>query len=215
MPATFGGRARLDPSMRRPQSAPNTTYGNYDPPETTTPTGISDQIGRVESMQVGYTPEQELAMQNRIRVTNTAQAAGGVNRLSEMMAAQGLGGSGAVGSAVGSFLRGQNAARQGALSNLDISNAGLANQNTYQKGNMLNQLTGMGENARQFDRGQDSDMYKYGTSFDEGKRQYDQQRGDYMKQLQDMFNKYGLSGGGGGGGYNGGPNRTSMSRSGF
>ena len=211
--ATFGG-PRYELPGNRNQTAPKSTYDNYQPPETVTPTGISEQMGRVQGMQVGYTPEQELAMRNRIRATDTAQTSGGMNRMSELMAARGLGGSGYESSAMGSMIRGQNAARQGALSNLDISNAGLANQNTYQKGDMLNQLTGMGENARQFDRGQDSDMYRFGKTFDEGKRQYNQQRGDYMKQLQDMFNKYGLSGGGGSD-YNAGPNQTSRSRSGF
>jgi len=208
--SNYGQRVRLSPSLQKP-SPPTTTYENYTPPETTTPTGITDQMDYLKNMQVGYTPEQELAMRNRIRATDTAQTTGGMNRMSEMMAARGLGGSGYESSAMGGMLRGQNAARQGALSNLDISNAGLANQNIYQKGGMLNQLTGMGETARQFDRGQDSNMYQYGTSFDEGKRQYDQQRNDYMKQLQDMLRMYGMGGSSisSGGGMSGTPLQTS------
>lgn len=188
----YGQTVRYGGFGSRNTMRPKTTAQAYTPPETVTPTGIASQMDYLKNIPTGYTPEQELAMRNRIRSTDTAQQAGGVNRLREMLAAQGLGGSGAETSKVGDLIRGQNAARQGALSNLDINNATLNLQNQYAKAGMMNQLTGMGEGARQFDQGQSSNMYQYGTSFDEDKRRYDQQRMDYQKQLEDWLRKMNL-----------------------
>ncbi len=137
-------------------------------------------------------------MRNRIRATDTAQNAGGMSRIRDYMASQGLGGSGQEMGAIGNMMRGQAATRQGALSNLDISNAQLANQNEYQRAGMLNQLAGMGEQGRQFGVGQYNNMFQYGTTFDEQKRQAEQQRNDYFKMLQDWKDQIGWGSTGGG-----------------
>ena len=146
---------------------------------------INTAIQNMQNLQTGYTPEEQLAMRNRIRNTNAGQMGAGVNRLAELAAARGYGGSGAEQSGISNFMRGQNAAQQGALSNLDISNAQTGLQNLYNKTGMMNNLYGalqsgnqfganLGENARQFDIGQ------YNTQ---------QARSDYYKQLQDWYNR--------------------------
>jgi hypothetical protein len=191
----FGTTAKLDTNKKKNTTVGTTTAQNYVPPPIAVNTGIQQQIDYTKDIPNGYTPAQELAMRNRIRATDTAQNSSGMNRIAELMAARGLSGSGAEVSALGSMIRGQNATRQGALSNLDISNAQLTNQNAFQKAGMLNQLTGMGENARQFDQGQSANMYQFGTQFDESKRQYDQGRNDYNKQLDDWLKRNGLTGG--------------------
>jgi hypothetical protein len=174
------------------------------------PQGITNQMNYMRGIPTGYTPEQELAMRNRVRSTDTAQNAGAMSKIRDYMASMGLGGSGQETAALGAMMRGQNATRQGALSNIDLSNTQLANQNAYQKAGMLNQLTGMGEqarqfgmglgeNARQFDTGQYNNMYQYGTGFDESKRRYDQERLDYQKQLEDWMRELNNRNGGGSG----------------
>ena len=173
----------------------------YNPPPEVMSQNLTNAINYNQNIPTGYTPEQELAMRNRIRSTDTAQNIGAINKMREYMASQGLGGSGYEGSTLGGLIRGQNAARQGALSNLDISNAQLANQNEYQKAGMLNQLTGMGEQGNQYNLGQYNNMYQYGTTFDEQKRQADQQRNDYQKQLDEWKKQIGW--GTTPGGYNG------------
>ena len=186
-----GQRVALAPSGfgKKNISPPKTTYENYVPPVDKAPTGINTQMDYLKGIPTGYTPEQELAMRNRVRSTDTAQQAGGINRMSELMAARGLAGSGAESSGISGLIRGQNAARQGALSNIDLSNAQLGLQNQYAKAGMLNQLTGMGENARQFNYGQDSNMYQFGKGFDENQRQYNQQRSDYQRQLDEWLSQ--------------------------
>jgi hypothetical protein len=195
MGTSYGGYGQRVPwGNNKPPVPPKTTAQAYVQPPTVTPQLIQSQIDYTKGIPNGYTPAQELAMRNRIRATDTAQNSGGMNKISELMAARGLSGSGAEASALGGMLRGQNATRQGALSNLDISNAQLSNQNAFQKAGMLNTLVGLGENARQFDQGQGANMYQFGTQFDENKRQYDQGRSDYNKQLEDWLRLNGLGG---------------------
>ena len=183
------------------QQAPATTtaenFKNYSavPQATATPTGVQNQINYLQNIPTGLTPEQELAMRNRIRSTDTAQQQGALNKVRELMASQGLGGSGAEASRFADVIRGQNATRQGALSNLDIQNAQMNLANQYNKAGLMNNMTGLGEQARQFDLGQAANMYQYGTSFDEDQRRYNQQRSDYYTQLNDWLNNY-LNGGG-------------------
>lgn len=153
------------------------------------PQNITDQMAVINKLPTGYTPEQQLAIRNRIAATDTAQAGGGLNRISEIMAARGLSGSGAETGAMGGYLRDVTSARQNALSNLDLSNNQLDLSNRYNQAGMLNQLAGMGEQGRQFGANSYNDMFKYGTSFDEQKRQADQGRSDYYKQLEEWKNQ--------------------------
>lgn len=168
---------------------------NYQPQM---PTGISNQIDYTKGLSTAYTPEQELAMRNRIRATDTAQNVGAMGRIKDYMAASGLGGSGQEQSAIVGMMRDQNATRQGALSNLDISNAGLDVQNRFQKAGMLNSLTGIGEQARQSDIGnltnqqqfntaQGNNMFQWGKEFDWNKYKDEQTQKDYDSQLALLF----------------------------
>jgi len=190
----YGQRVALSPPKKPGTTTPvQSTYDAYNNQQTApaTPTGISNAINYTTNIAEGYTPQQELAMRNRVRATDTAQNVGSTSKMRDYMASMGYGGSGAETAALGNLWRGQNATRQGALSDIDISNSQLANQNAYQKGGMLNQLAGMGEGARQFDLGQGANMYQFGTTFDEQKRQADLARTDYMRQLEDWKNQIG------------------------
>ena len=190
----------LDQYSQYQQTSPPAAPVAYQPQ---TPTGITDAINTTNQIPVGYTPAQELAMRNRIRATDSAQNAGGIGKLRDYMASIGQSGGGRESSAIMDMLRGQNATRQGSLSNLDISNAQLANQNAYQKGGMLNSLAGMGEGARQYDvsnltnqqqfnTGQANNMFQYGTTFDEQRRVGEQGRNDYQAQLAEWRKMLGL-----------------------
>jgi hypothetical protein len=202
----YGQRVALAPPKKPGTTTKPSVLDAYGKPiaqgtanQGTVPQGITDQMNATQNLQVGYTPAEQLAMRNRIRATDTAQTVGSTNRLAEMMAARGLSGSGAEVGAYGDLLRGQAGNRQNALSNLDISNAQLANQNIYQRAGMANQLAGLGEQGRQFNAGQYNNMFQYGTSFDEQKRLAEQGRSDYYKQLQAYLNQLGLPGATGGG----------------
>ncbi len=172
-------------------TAQNFNNYNYNPQTTSASTSdaINQQLDYLKNMPQGLTAAQELAMRNRIRSTDTAQTRGGYNKIRELMAAQGLSGGGAEQSGILSMLRNQAATRQGALSNVDIANAQLANRNAYDQAGLMNSMVGAGEQARQFGLGQAANMYQYGTSLDESTRQYNQQRNDYQQQLQDWLDK--------------------------
>jgi hypothetical protein len=189
----FGGSSTppsgvLDQYKQYQQSTPAP-----QPLPTTTPTGIANQIDYTKGLSTAYTPEQELAMRNRIRSTDTAQNAGGQQRISEIMAARGLSGSGAEIGAMGDLMRSQNATRQGALSNLDINNANLDLQNQYAKAGMLNSLTGMGEQARQFDTSQGNNMFQWGKEFDWNKAKDVSTQNEYQKQLAKLYEELGIN----------------------
>ena len=157
------------------------------------PAAITAQKDYVKGLSTAYTPEQELAMKNRIRSTDTAQNAGATQRIRDLMASQGLSGSGAETAALGNMVRSQNATRQGALSNLDISNAQTDLSNQYNKANMLNSLTNTGEGARQFDTNANNDLFKWGKSYDWQKYMDQTNRQDYLTQIQDMYKQLGLT----------------------
>jgi len=177
-------------------------YGGYGTGGTNGSIYNSQDAEYIRNLPTGYTPDQELAMRNRIRSTDTAQNAGGMSRMRDLMASQGLGGSGAEAAALGGLLRGQNATRQGALSNLDISNARTDLANRYGKAGLLNQLMGtgleenrLGEQGRQFDTSQYNDMYRWSNEADYNRYLDTQSRNDYQSQLQMMLKQLGLSGG--------------------
>jgi hypothetical protein len=179
-------------------TANNFNNYNYNPQGTSAGTSdaVNQQLDYLKNIPTGLTAEQELAMRNRIRSTDTAQTRGGYNKIRELMAAQGLSGGGAEQSGILSMLRNQSATRQGALSDLDINNANMSLQNQYNKAGLMNSAVGMGEQARQFGLGQAQNMYQFGASLDESTRQYDQQRNDYQQQLQDWLDKMGQGGNG-------------------
>ncbi len=176
---------------------------------------LNAQMDYLKNIPTGLTPEQELAMRNRIRATDTAQSRGGYNRIRELMAAQGMSGSGAELSGISGMLRNQAATRQGALSDLGIANANMNLQNQFNRANLMGNIaSGIAsgtESGRQFDSGQAADMYKFGTSFDESTRQYNQQRNDYQQQLKDWLAK--LNQGGSGSSYGGNNYYVNRSRS--
>ena len=153
----------------------------------------------IRNLPTGYTPEQELAMRNRIRATDTAQNVGSTSKMRDYMASMGLGGSGAEAAALGGLFRDQNAMRQGALSNLDISNSQTDLANRYGKAGLLNQLmgTGLAENrlaqeGDQFNTSQYNDMYKWANTTDYGRYQDRLSNSQYNSQLQMLFRQLGL-----------------------
>jgi len=212
--AVFGTQAKVSPINPNAKKNGGTTGGvmdqyNQATAQGTVPQNVTNQMAAISQLPTGYTPAQQLAMRNRIAATDTAQAGGGLNRISEIMAARGLGGSGFEGSTMGGYLRDVTGARQNALSNLDLDNARLDLSNRYNQAGMMNQLTGMGEQGRQFGVGQGNEMFKYGTSFDEQKRLADQGRSDYYRQLEEWKNELNK----GGGSYNSGnPYKVNRSR---
>jgi len=196
----YSGQQALYSPAKRPGKASGTTAQNFKnysaiPQTTAMPTAISQQMDYLKDIPTGLTPEQELAERNRIRSTDNAQMGAGTDRVRELMAAQGLSGSGAETSNIMNLMRNQANTRQGALSNLGIEQARMGLANQYNKAGLMNSLTGMGENARQFDLGQAGNMYQYGTSFDEDSRRYKQQRSDYQKQLEEWLNQLNLGSG--------------------
>lgn len=207
--AAFGSTAKISPAKKlNPNGTGTNVPGVMDKYNQTTamgtvPQGITDQMNNISQLPTGYTPAQQLAARNRIAATDTAQAGGGLNRISEIMAARGLSGSGLEAGQMGSYMRDITGARQNALSNLDLSNAQLDLSNRYNQAGMMNQLTGMGEQGRQFGVAQGNNMFQFGAQFDEQKRLADQGRSDYYKQLEEW--KRELQNGGGGLGGSGTP----------
>lgn len=189
--ATGATPQQYTPQQYTPQAA--TSAQQYTPAQAyqpQMPQGITDQINNVKGLSTAYTPEMEIAMRNRIRSTDTAQNAGATGRIKDYMAASGLGGSGQESAAIQDMIRSQNATRQGALSNLDINNAGLDMQNQYAKANMLSSLTSMGEQSRQFDVGQGNNMAQFNAGMglnynqlNEQGRQFDTGQANNMSQF--------------------------------
>ena len=159
----------------------------------------SPDANYIRNLPTGYTPEQELAMRNRIRETQTAQNRGATTQLREVLGQQGFGGSGMELSEMGNLLGRQGAAAQGALSNLDISNAQTDLMNRYGKAGLLNQLMGtgldenkLGEMGRQFDTSQYNQMYRWGNEQDWNRKQDISAENKYDDQLRLMLQQLGL-----------------------
>jgi len=177
-------------------------YGGYGTGGTNGSIYNSQDADYIRNLPTGYTPEQELSMRNRIRSTDTAQNVGSTSKMRDYMASMGLGGSGAEAGALGGLWRGQAGIRQGALSNLDISNTRTDLANRYGKAGLLNQLMGtgleenrLGEQGRQFDTSQYNDMYRWSSEADYNRYRDTQSYSDYQKQLQIMLQQFGLGGG--------------------
>jgi len=153
----------------------------------------------IRNIPTGYTPEQMLAMRNRATNTAAAGTAGSNRRVAEMMAAQGLGGSGAAIAAQAGNMRSANRDLTAALSDQDIANANAGLQGGFQKAGLLNQLmgTGLNENqlaqqASQFNTSTGNDMYKWGSEQDYGRYRDTQSDQYYRDQLALMKQQLGL-----------------------
>ena len=168
----------------------------------------------IRNMATAYTPEQMAQMKTAATNVQAAGDRGMTSRLSELMAARGLSGSGAETGALSNAMLKSGANLANTMSGIDISNAnqGLANQ--YAKANALSGLMGIGLQENQQAIGQDqfgkslySDMFKFGKEFDYNKYRDDQSYGQYNDQLAMMMKMMGL--GGGTGGTSGGTGGTS------
>lgn len=174
---------------------------------------ITSAIQSTQVLPTSFTPQDQLAMRNRIRATQTAQNQGNEMKIRDLMARQGLSGSGAETAAMGNMLRGNSASAQSALSNLGIENARTNLSNIYNRAGMTNQLTGMaeqgrqfnvgtqldlsrlGEQGRQFDTSTLGDMYKYQNNFDYQAAQDAQAKAEYDRQLRILLDQLGINSG--------------------
>jgi hypothetical protein len=155
----------------------------------------------IRNLPTAYTPEQTLLMKSNLTNQAAAQNRGGINRISEIMAARGLSGSGAETGAISNFLLNNARNLQSGTSNIDINNANQNLQNSLAKGGLINSLIGQGADLSKYYSGLNSDMYKFGTQFDYNKYRDTQNYNDYQKQydLYLQMLKEMQSGGGGGG----------------
>jgi hypothetical protein len=159
----------------------------------------------IRNLPTAYTPEQLLQMKNNAANQNAVSAQGMNDRIRELMAAQGLSGSGSETGAMTKAMLGSNANLQNAMSGIDMENSRLGLQNQYAKAGLLNQLMGFGmqennlaEQARQFNQGQYNNMYQFGKNFDYNKGLDDKSLQMYKDQLAQMMAMYGMGGGGSG-----------------
>lgn len=165
----------------------------------------------IRNLNTGYSNEDMLKMKTAATNVNAAGTQGMNTRIAELMAAQGLSGSGAETGALTNAMLGSNRNLASTMSGIDISNAQTDLSNQYQKAGMLGNLMGIGlqENQQaigqdQFNKGLYSDLYKWGNQFDYQKGQDAKSQNMYNQQLQMMLKMYGLGGSGGGmggGGY--------------
>ena len=174
---------------------------------------ITSAISSTQALPTSFTPQDQLAMRNRIRATESAQNQGNEMKIRDLMARQGLSGSGAETAAMGNMLRGNSASAQSALSNLGIANAQTNLSNLYNRAGMTNSLTGMaeqgrqfnvgnqmdlsrlGETGRQFDTSTLGDMYKYQNNFEYQAAQDAQAKAEYDRQLRLLLSQLGINSG--------------------
>ncbi len=165
----------------------------------------------IRNLNTGYSNEDMLKMKTAATNVNAAGTQGMNTRIRELMAAQGLSGSGSETGALTNAMLGSNRNLASTMSGIDISNAQTDLSNQYQKAGMLGNLMGIGLQENQQAIGQDqfgkslySDLYKWGKQFDYQKGQDATSKNMYNQQLQMMLKMYGLGGSGGGmggGGY--------------
>jgi hypothetical protein len=195
-----GNRAAIVPSAGKPKAptVPAQSLTNYGTPLPTQTGAVNPTISNSVGMQyaqdlpTAYTPQQMLQMKTAATNVSAAGARGTNDRLRELMAAQGLSGSGAETGALSNAMRGANANLASQMSNIDISNAQTDLSNRYQKAGLLNQLTGMGQNENQFNQGLYSDLYKWGQGFDYNKQLDTTSNRQYQDQLDMMMKMYGM-----------------------
>ena len=209
---SYGTRAKLSPggfggNKPKAATAPAQTLSNYGAPINTTagapnqtPIYQSADADYIRNLPTAYTPEQQLLMKSNAANQQAASTRGGTNKIRELMAAQGLSGSGAETGAFTNYMNQSNANLANTMSGIDISNANQNLSNSLAKGGLMNNLMGLGLNENQFGQGLYSDLYKWGKEFDYNKYRDDQSYGQYQDQL-DMMKK--MLGSGGSGGYGG------------
>jgi len=137
----------------------------------------------IRNLPTAYTPEQTLLMKSNLTNQAAAQNRGGINRISEIMAARGLSGSGAETGAISNFLLNNARNLQSGTSNIDINNANQNLQNSLAKGGLINSLIGQGADLSKYYSGLNSDLYKWGTEFDYNKMRDTQNYNDYQNQF--------------------------------
>jgi len=202
---TYGQRVALSPraglgNNKATTTAPTqalTKYGTPLPVQAGAPNPgsmyQSEDANQIRNLATAYTPEQMLQMKTAATNTNAAGARGMTDRLRELMAAQGISGSGAEAGRLQSAMLGNNANLANQMSNIDISNAQTDLSNRYQKAGMLGGLMNMGLNENQFNQGLYSDLYKWGNEFDYRKGQDKLSNQQYQDQLNQMMKLYGGS----------------------
>lgn len=215
----YGQRVALGGNVT-PQQAGGTTgsqsLSKYGTPlsqyseQMTTPAAVPNpniyqgqDANYIRNLATAYTPEQMAQMKTAATNVNAAGARGMTNRIRELMAAQGLSGSGAETGALSSAMLKNNANLANTMSGIDISNAQTDLSNRYNKAGLLNQLMGIGLNENQQAIGQDqfaknlyADMYKWGNQFDYQKYLDAQSNKNYQDQFEMMMKLYGLGGNG-------------------
>jgi hypothetical protein len=186
----------------------NTTPGNYGaPPATgtgTTTTGTpggnvynSADASYIRNLPTAYTPEQVLLMKNNARNQSSSANQGNELKIRELMAQQGMGGSGFEAGNIYNQLASQDKSLGSTLAGIDINAANTDLSNKYAKGGLLNQLMGvgtdeekLGEMGRQFDVGQYNDLYKWGNETDYQRyldRLNKNEYGDQMRQFLQLL----------------------------
>lgn len=161
----------------------------------------------IRNLNTGYSNEDMLKMKTAATNVNAAGTQGMNTRLRELMAAQGLSGSGAETGALTNAMLGANRNLASTMSGIDISNAQTDLANQYAKAGMLGNLMGIGLQENQQAIGQDqfnknlySDMFKFGQQFDYQKYLDALSNNRYQDQFDMMMKMYGMGGGGGYGG---------------
>lgn len=222
----YGTTAKLSPRGLGGRQAPqgSQSLSNYGTPLSqysqgmTAPMTVPNQniyqgadANAIRNLNTGYSNEDMLKMKTAATNVNAAGTQGMNTRIRELMAAQGLSGSGSETGALTNAMLGSNRNLASTMSGIDISNAQTDLSNQYQKAGMLGNLMGIGLQENQQAIGQDqfgkslySDLYKWGKQFDYQKGQDATSQNMYNQQLQMMLKMYGLGGSGGGmggGGY--------------
>lgn len=165
----------------------------------------------IRNIATAYTPQQMAQMKTAATNVQAAGNRGMTDRIRELMAAQGLSGSGAETGAMTNAMVKSNANLANTMSGIDIANAQTDLANQYSKAGLLNQLMGIGLNENQqaigmdqFNKGLYSDLYKWGNQFDWQKYLDRTANQKYDNQFDMMLKMLGM-GGGGGSGYGGYP----------
>jgi hypothetical protein len=198
----YGGGGGYGGTQTKPPSTYETGQQNIMNTVAPQPTSIQGpDADYIRNLPTAYTPEQTLLMKSSLTNQAAAQNRGGMSRISELMAARGLSGSGAESGAISNFLLNNARNLQAGTSNIDIQNANQNLQNSLAKGGLINSLIGQGADLSKYYAGLNSDMYKFGTQFDYNKYRDTQNYNDYQKQydLYLQMLKEMQSGGGGGG----------------
>jgi hypothetical protein len=220
--AKFGGSTKPAPysSSMQNYGAPfnQTTGGNTNPysavpggwtPGSASPGGAAGGTGGsiynsgdadyIRNLPTAYTPEQSMLMKTAATNVQSAGDRGMTGRIRELMAAQGLSGSGSETGALTNAMLGSNRNLSSTMSGIDIANANQDLANRYAKGGMLNQLMGTGldenklaEMGRQFDVGQYNDLYKWGNETDYQRYLDRYSKGQYNDQMNQFLRMLGL-----------------------